>query len=975
MGEIKGTDIFEASAIKAPLEFAKNMDVALDKVEKFIDLMKQSEGAIGLAKSTKKVREENSKLLKSQQELQKLEQQILAVRGKLIASRSDEAKQLAELKVQNTERNKKLKEEARETRGLMGAFDRLRKSRDKAAITLKNLIASEKASTAEINKAQRAFDKLEAKTQKANKAAKQFQGNVGNYPTLFKSATSSLKMFIGAFGFIGGIALFARTITDAFKRIREFDKAAVELAAILGSTREEISGLEDVIIKVASASTKTSTEVAQLATTLATLGKTESEIKNLLKPVNNLSISLKSTSQEAGELLVSTLNAFGQGSSEAGRFADIIAKMRTSTALDFEKIKNSLGFLAPTARAAGVSLERTGAILGILVDNGKKAASAGRLTSTSFLKLAKDGLTLEDALDKINIAQAKTSNEQVILAEAGRLFGAEAAGIGLILANNRVKVDELTEALENSKGTLDELTKAQLESFDAKLKILDSSWERFILNITKGDNVIAKDLKNSIATLTGWFDNLSDAMDGTDRKFENWKDKVKESDPSAKKLSISIDNLNEKLAKNKEILSDLPGGNAQIFRDQINAQEEIIKGLEEQKVFILELQQAKQDKADEEIRIANEVAEKEIAAAKLVAKEKALLAKKSNDARLSEIILNQVNQQQADIDELESLDKLIEAELKAEQELNDEIERITQSRLDAEFDANKKAIEDQKKIEEKAEVERIAAIAAFRDTEVQLASETANRLTDLRLQRIDQEISALEMARNRELEVEGITAEQKDAINKKFDAKKRDLQIKQANAEKQNALFQIAINTAVAVTKITAEAALAAPFLIPGIIALGAIQAAAVLVAPIPQFDEGAQSTPKDYIAGEKRPELRKSKGSWSLVKEPTMFKNSPGDTIVSGKETDSILGSMADLTGNNMLTDPGLMLGLLNNDFQKKKQSDDLAYMIKKNGEDVVRAINKKKFVDVRVNTARAFVTEIRGQTRIDHINQQYRS
>ena len=155
----------------------------------------------------------------------------------------------------------------------------------------------------------------------------------------------------------------------------------------------------------------------------------------------------------------------------------------------------------------------------------------------------------------------------------------------------------------------------------------------------------------------------------------------------------------------------------------------------------------------------------------------------------------------------------------------------------------------------------------------------------------------------------------------------------------------------------------------------GAIQAAAVIAAPIPQFDEGIEVTPKDYIAGENRPELRKSNGSWSLVKEPTMFKNSPGDTIVSGKETDSILGSMADLTGNNMLTDPGLMLGLLNNDFEKRKAEADLSYIIKKTGEDTVRAINKKKFVDVRVNTARAFVTEINGQTRIDHINEQYRS
>ena len=128
-------------------------------------------------------------------------------------------------------------------------------------------------------------------------------------------------------------------------------------------------------------------------------------------------------------------------------------------------------------------------------------------------------------------------------------------------------------------------------------------------------------------------------------------------------------------------------------------------------------------------------------------------------------------------------------------------------------------------------------------------------------------------------------------------------------------------------------------------------------------------------MVAEKQPELMKHQGKWSLIKEPTMFKNSPGDTIVSGKETDSILGGMADLSGKNILTNPSLIAGLLNNDFEKKKSDVDLAYVIKKNGEDVVRAINKKKLVDVRVNTSRAFVAERNGQTRIDHINTQYRS
>ena len=62
MGEIKGSDIFDKSLIKAPLELAGNIDVLMKKLAKLIKLMKKSESSIGLAKSTKEITKENSNL-------------------------------------------------------------------------------------------------------------------------------------------------------------------------------------------------------------------------------------------------------------------------------------------------------------------------------------------------------------------------------------------------------------------------------------------------------------------------------------------------------------------------------------------------------------------------------------------------------------------------------------------------------------------------------------------------------------------------------------------------------------------------------------------------------------------------------------------------------------------------------------------------------------------------------------------------
>ena len=76
--------------------------------------------------------------------------------------------------------------------------------------------------------------------------------------------------------------------------------------------------------------------------------------------------------------------------------------------------------------------------------------------------------------------------------------------------------------------------------------------------------------------------------------------------------------------------------------------------------------------------------------------------------------------------------------------------------------------------------------------------------------------------------------------------------------DKAAALFDIALNTAVAVSKVLAQTGIASGALIPLIIAAGALQAAAVIAQPIP-YRKGSKDTgPKGHLArvGEEGEEL-----------------------------------------------------------------------------------------------------------------------
>lgn len=343
---------------------------------------------------------------------------------------------------------------------------------------------------------------LDATLKKVNAHVGQFQRSVGNYGKAMGAASKAARTMMSAMGAVGGAYLFVNVMRDAFNRVREFDKSMQNLAGVFRTTRTEIAPLEADIISVAGSSIKTSNEVAKLAGTLATLGKTPEQIQKLLKATVDLGIGLETTGEEAGEFLIQMLNAFGASDDEALKYADTIATIRTSTTLDFQKMRDSFQYIAPISKILNKDLAYTGAVVGILADNSLKAEQAGRLLGTAQQKLAKEGKSLTDALDEINEAKANGVKETDLLAIASDLFGAQAAKVGVILADNTDKIEANAQAIRDNGGALDDLVNEQLKSLDAKLKILDSSWEELILTIENGEGSISQAYKGFIETIT-----------------------------------------------------------------------------------------------------------------------------------------------------------------------------------------------------------------------------------------------------------------------------------------------------------------------------------------------------------------------------------------------------------------------------------------------------------------------------------------
>lgn len=174
--------------------------------------------------------------------------------------------------------------------------------------------------------------------------------------------------------------------------------------------------------------------------------------------------------------------------------------------------------------------------------------------------------------------------------------------------------------------------------------------------------------------------------------------------------------------------------------------------------------------------------------------------------------------------------------------------------------------------------------------------------------------------------------ENTEKIEREYKKKRYDLEVKQAKADKAKALTDIAINTAIAVSKVWGQTGILGIAAEIPVIAMGILQAAIVAKQPLPQipaFFMGTESTPDTFIAGDKGTEL-------GITKEGEAFLTPNKATLYSGMEGTQIIPNdktLKILNGNISYYGDG--------DQKLGKKLDDIKGLLKGN-KPVINIINK---------------------------------
>jgi len=318
--------------------------------------------------------------------------------------------------------------------------------------------------------------------------------------TRVRSLNVSLKA-LAVGGIVAGIGAVGSLFAAAARKGAEFDKAMSGVQAVTNGTEEEMNALASTAKRLGSTTEFTAMQVAELETELAKLGFPVSDIVEMSEATLNLASSMGIGLGEAAAFTGSTLRAFGLEATESKKVIDILAQSTASSALDFGKLNTALSTVAPIAKTAGVSLSDTTAMLGTLANSGFEASTSGTMLRNIFLKLAKEGITMEQAFAKINSATEKSVVAQ-------ELFDTRSAAVAITLAENADATANLKEQLDGASESFDGLGAAagiaetRLDNLAGDTTKLNSAWEGFLLSIEDGDGILNRIARSFTQELT-----------------------------------------------------------------------------------------------------------------------------------------------------------------------------------------------------------------------------------------------------------------------------------------------------------------------------------------------------------------------------------------------------------------------------------------------------------------------------------------
>lgn len=305
-----------------------------------------------------------------------------------------------------------------------------------------------------------------------------------------------------------------QVFAQGFGKIADFEQANADLSTILGKNVKDIKDLTDSAMSLGRTTEYTASQVTMLQTELAKLGFNESQIRSMQEPILHFATAVGTDLPSAASLAGAALRMFELPASKTEDVLGVLAVSTNKSALSFSYLNEALSIVGPVANTFGFSIEDTTALLGSLANAGFDASSAATATRNILLNLANSNgklakslggsvKTFPDLIEGLKMLDEKGIDLATTL-ELTDKRSVAAFNTFLSGADNAM---ELRESLDDVDGELQRIADERLNTVQGSIKLLQSAWEGFILQMSGSKGVIKSVidfLTASVTKFTEW---------------------------------------------------------------------------------------------------------------------------------------------------------------------------------------------------------------------------------------------------------------------------------------------------------------------------------------------------------------------------------------------------------------------------------------------------------------------------------------
>lgn len=418
-------------------------------------------------------------------------------------------------------------------------------------------------------------------------------------------ATKGMK--VAATAITGTATALAGVATAAIKVGSDFEAQMSRVQAISGATGDELESLKNQAIQLGADTAFSAKEAAEGMENLAAAGFTTTEIMDAMPGMLNLAAAAGEDLAASSDIAASTLRGFGLEASDAAHVADVLAENANRTNSSVAETGEAMKYVAPLARAAGISMEETAAAIGIMANAGIQGSQAGTTLRGALSRLSKPTDAMAAAMEELGVSfydsngKMKSLTEQVGMMRKATegmtdeqknnylvtLYGQEAlSGMLALMNEGEDTLGDLTDAYETCDGAAEKAAKTMQDNLKGAIEQLGGSAET--LGIIFYESV-SDNLKDAVKIVNDSVDDITDAFTkgGLDKAIEQAGDEfadlaVMAADHAPDMVNAAIDFIEsfaKGITKNKkklissagEMAKTMASGLAELLPEELQA--------------------------------------------------------------------------------------------------------------------------------------------------------------------------------------------------------------------------------------------------------------------------------------------------------------------------------------------------------------------------------------------------------------------